>query len=508
MTDYSSEFVTAEGEKLADETRQGHAEERPDLPDQGNRPRDEASSSSLFGRGLLYVVVAAVQMVTAALASPVLAHLLRDPAAFGSLSTAIALHQLLVVFGLIGLDQAVILKRAQDGHDRDVRALAASAMLLTALVTTALWVSSAAWAGLVGFEPGSELLLATVLWTVPSSGVMVVLGLLLGGDRLRAYALTSLLAVVGGQALGVALVLTVARSATAYAWGLVVADAAAAAVGFFLTRPRWGQALRWDLIRPALAFGAPLMLGSLSNFVLNAGDRIIIQRLAGAAEVGRYQIAYTVGFVAVTLVGLTASAWTPRFAAVVDRGARAVVMCRSRDALYRLLAPVTLGVILASPLLLRIVAPASYEPAGLLPVVLLVLLTAYPVAASGATGRMLITEKRTRVLASWAIVAAVSNVVLNLLLVPVAGVLGAAAATLGAFALQAAGQRFSVGARAWPRTPPRLLVLVLVTVTLASASVELPQTTPWVVARFVLAVACLPWAWLELRRARQGDGDG
>ncbi|MDT7614332.1 MAG: hypothetical protein QOF00_1779, partial [Pseudonocardiales bacterium] len=82
----------------------------------------DSAMSGLFGRGLLYVVVWSLQIVGATLVSPVLAHLL-GPSDFGQLATAIAVHQLLVVFAVIGLDQALVQQHAEDGDDRVARGL-------------------------------------------------------------------------------------------------------------------------------------------------------------------------------------------------------------------------------------------------------------------------------------------------------------------------------------------------------------------------------------------------
>ena len=463
-----------------------------------------ASSSALFGRGLLYVVVASLQLVTGAFVSPVMTRLLSE-LEFGRLSSAIALHQLLIVGAIVGLDQAIVLKRAEDGHDRNARALASTSILMATGVTAVLAATSLWWAGLLSLEPGSQLVLVTVLWTIPSAGVMVQLALLLSTDRLKAYATVSILAAVGGQIVGITAVILLHREASIYAWGLLAADLLATLIGWTITRPTLKRAFSWDLVKPALLLGAPLMLGALSSFVLNAGDRIILAALEGQVEVGRYQIAYTVGFVAVQLIGLTSSAWTPRFAAVKDRALRWKVIGAARDSIYGLLSPVVLGIVLGAPLLLRIVAPARYELEPLLFVSFLVLISAYPVAANGASGRILITARRARPLAAWAAAAAAFNVVLNLLLVPPFGIAGAAGATLIAYSAQSFGLRWSVGDRAgFPRTPPRLLVQAAAVVLVGGASTALPQTTAWNIARLVLALACLPWAWIQLQRTRRG----
>ncbi len=469
-----------------------------------------AAPSGLFGRSLLYAVVAAVQLATGALVAPVLAHVLDDPAQVGVLAAAIALHQLLVVLALVGLDQAVVLQRAEDGHDGRARALAGAAVLLAAGVTAVLWATAAWWAPLFGFAPDAVaapgIVATTVWWTVPSAGVMVALGLLLAADRLRAFTVVSVLAAVGGQVAGLGAVLLLGGGASTYAWGLLGADLLAALIGWRLTRPRWRGALAPRVLRPALAFGAPLMLSSISVFLLNAGDRVVVQRLAGPAELGRYQVAYTVGFLAVQLIVVAGNSWLPRFAEVQDTALRRRLIAGTRDSVYRLLTPTLLGVALAAPVALVVAAPASFRPRELLVVVVLVALSAYPVAAATATGRVLVTERRTRPLALCTALAALLNIALNLVLVPVAGIAGSAAATAIAYGVQAVAQRLALRARPgpWPGTPPRVLLEAAAVSAAALVLVVLPAGTALDAARFAVALACLPWCLHRLRRARDG----
>ena len=78
-------------------------------------PRGRARACpACSARGLLYVVVWSLQIVSGSLVSPVLAHLM-GPAEFGQLASAIALHQVLIVLAVLGIDQALILQRAEAG---------------------------------------------------------------------------------------------------------------------------------------------------------------------------------------------------------------------------------------------------------------------------------------------------------------------------------------------------------------------------------------------------------
>lgn len=484
-----------------------------DLPREAAGAESPATNSTLFGRGFLYVFAAAAQMAGSTLVSPVLAHVLADPAEYGALASAIALHQLLVALAVVGLDQATVLIRARDGHDRGAGPVALAAMAVALVVSAALASTARWWAPSLGFAVPSSLLTAAIVWTVPAVAIMVLLALLLGADRLRAYAIVSLVAALGGQALGIVLLVVHGPTAASYAWGVVAADVAAALAGLVLTRSAWFRVPSPAAVRAGFALGLPLLIGSLSTFVLNAGDRIVIQRMAGAAEVGRYQVAYTLGSVVIVLIGMLGTAWLPRFAEVADEGARRLLIGGSRDDLYRLLAPTVLGVALATPVALRILAPASFDRPGLLVVVVLVLSAAHPVAASGASARVLLTAGRVRPMAVATVVAAVVNIGLNVLLVPLIGIAGAAASTAAALALQALMQRNAVARgrrgeerRPWPRTPTRLLLLSVGVLLAAWVSALLPQSPVPDGIRLALGLACLPWLWICWRRVTRGAG--
>lgn len=467
----------------------------------GRRP----GSGSLFGRDLIYVVVWSMQLISAVIVSPVLAYVL-GPAEFGSLATAIALYQLLIVVAVIGLDRAITLQLAEDGHDRGARKLLAYGIGLAVAVGAIALVTAPLWGPVAGLGDRPALTVAAVLWTAPGAVVMMAMALLMAQDRLLPFAVVSLLSALGGQLFGIVLLLAVSADATTYAWGGVVSQTAAMVVGLVLARPLVSGGIDRDLLTRAIRLGVPIMVSGLSVFVLNAGDRIVLQRELGAVEVGRYQVAYTVGSVVILLLVSTSQAWTPRIAAVREIVARTTLIGRSRDELYRLLIPMLLGLTLGAPLALRIVAPASFEPEGLLAVVYVVALSALPVTALGATNRELLTSRRTRPLAVAGVCAAGLNVALNFLLIPYLGILGAAVATVIAFAVQAGLQRAALPLdHRLPGTPRTLLTGLVAAVVAAGGTVLLPQTTGWNVLRLLLALACVPWFLIALRRARRVD---
>ena len=461
---------------------------------------------SLFGRDLLYVVIWSAQLVSAVIVSPVLARVL-GPSEFGALATAIALYQVLILIAIIGLDRSITLRFAADGDEAGARRLLGVGILVAGGIGLLAGVTSVWWGSAVGLPDQRDLIVATVLWTAPGAVVVMAMALLMAQDRLRAFAWVSVISAIGGPFLGIALLFGFGRDAPTYAWGGVISQVVAMVIALALTRPLLPRRIDRQRVSDAFRLGAPMMVGGLTVVVLNAGDRIVIQRELGSAEVGRYQVAYTVGYVVILLLASTSQAWTPRIAAVRDEVARRRLIGQSRDELYRLLIPVILGITLGAPTALRIVAPASFDPLSLLPVVFLVALSAFPVAAAGATNRELLISRRTGPLVATGVSAAVLNIVLNVIFVPMFGIVAAAAATFVAFGVQAGLQRLVLpGERPWPRTPGSVKAGVAVACLVAASTMLLPQTPLWNIVRLVGAFACLPWLVVYLRRSRQSGG--
>ena len=475
---------------------------RPATPTSSAAEDQSTFLAGLFGRGLLYVVVTSMPLLTATVVSPVLAHLL-GPVQFGLFAATISVHQVLMALALVGLDQALILAHAENDSDRVPRMLVTIGALVAVALTVLVAVTVGFWSGPLGFGSTRELALAAAFWTVPSTCAQLGMALLLAQDRFRSFAVVSLLLSVGSQGIGLVVVLLWERTANYYAWAQIGGQGLAMITCIVLVRPRRFSLGDWPIVRKAFALGLPILLGSLSMFVLNSGDRLVIQRLLGAAEAGRYQIAYTIGFEAFTVFALTGTAWAARFAEVRDDARRWYLLGRARDHLYELLAPTIVGVNLAAPVALRIFAPESFRPEGLLIVVFCVSLSGFPVVAVLGSTRALITQHRTGAIALAAGCAAAVNLALNFILVPRIHLSGAAVATAVAFSVQAVIQRMAFRPfRAWPRTSPWLLLVLLAATAAAGAFVFVDQSRCWMLIRALLAVLCGAWLVVVFLRRR------
>jgi len=460
--------------------------------DQRSAEDDAASAAvrGLFRRDSAYLILWAAQLGAAALFTPVTTRLL-GPARFGLVASSIAVMQVLVGLAGFGLQSAVQRRYARSG-ERDARRLITLAIAGSAVVFLLADVTGPGWAPALGLGHYPPAVRFAVTWASLTAISNAALGLLRSRDQLLPFATVSLSQSIVAEALSLLLVVAVSRSASAYILGQLIAQALAVVVALALTRPLPLGRRHLRMATDALRYSIPIVPGALAAFVLEASDRLVLQHYLGAPAVARYAVAYNIGAIPILLLGVLDTVWMPRVFAVTDARVRDSVLTHSRDALYALLIPVIAGLAIAGPVLLHLWAPASYRPDGLLFVLALVAASSIPVAAAISHTRLLLAEGRTAAIAAATLVAAGTNLVLNIALVPRFGIEGSAFATLlGYGALQLT---LAVAARRVRRLQPTGLALrveVLAAVLLAFAAAAAPVTLPLIGVRLVVGLLCL-----------------
>ncbi len=250
-------------------------------------------------------------------------------------------------------------------------------------------------------------------------------------ERARAYFLTTILNVLAAIGLTVVLVVGFEDGAR----GLLLGSyAAGAAFVLGLIVWQWRRlSLRFDrgLLRRLFRFGLPTMPAEVSLYLLNFVDRLIIVRSLGLAEAGLYSLAVKFAQAVNVLVRGFQLAWPPLAYSIRDddeaRRAYATVVTLFVTGC----AWVVAGMWLFSRWIVRALAAPeffdSYEAIGLISTaVTLYALYLVLVVILGRTGR---TEFNFPA----AIGALVANVVLNLLLVPPLGIVGAGLALVASY---------------------------------------------------------------------------
>jgi O-antigen/teichoic acid export membrane protein len=457
----------------------------------------------MFSRDFIYLGVSALQVVLAALVTPILTRRV-GVGPFGQLTLAIVVAQLLGWTFSLGLPFAVQKVFAGEDGDRRARGVLAVSAVVAAAGALVVILAAPAWGPLVGLNQVLDARLAA-LWAGFFALTLTTLAMLRSRDQLRMAIFGATLQSVGAQAIGLALLYVWAPTVTSYLCGLIIGQGAAALVSLLALRPAWSAVTAIRRYGRVFLFGLPMVPQQLSGFILGLGDRVVIRHILGSAAVGRYSVAYNVGSLGFLILVFAMQVWLPRIYAVEDRGARSRLLASSRDMLNLLLIPVVVGLAAGAPVVLAIWVPRSFHPAELTPIVAIVAICTFPFAQFLANLRALMSEGRTGRAAVATLVAAVVNIGLNIVMVPFLGITGSAIATVLSYALCARLTRLPVRAGLQvPRAPVQLRILIGVAIVVTLAIGELPASPVWLAIRLAVgAGSLLAFAWL-LRRAMTG----
>lgn len=250
-------------------------------------------------------------------------------------------------------------------------------------------------------------------------------------ERARAFFVTTMLNVLAAIGLTIVLVVGAGEGARGLLLGSYLSGAAVVLALLFVHRRRLSLWIDRALLRRLLRFGLPTMPAELSLYMLNFVDRIIIVRTIGVAEVGLYSLAVKVAQGVNVLVRGFQLAWPPLAYSIRDddearRAYAAVVTWFAAACAF-----VVVGIWLLSRWIVRTLAAPkffdAFEAIGPIAAgVTLYALYMVLVVILGRTGR---TEFNFPATAA----ALVVNVVLNLILVPPLGIVGAGIALVASY---------------------------------------------------------------------------
>ena len=189
---------------------------------------------------------------------------------------------------------------------------------------------------------------------------------------------------------------------------------------------------KWSNLKEQLAFAIPTIPSNVSSWVVDSSDKYVIGIIIGSVAVGCYSPGYALGSIllmflspfAVLLPAILPEHYEKGDIAEVDK-----YLSYSMKYYLLLTVPAAVGMSVLSKPLLYIITTPEIALGGYM-VTPFVCLGAIFMGMYGITNNILILEKNTMILGKLWIVVAISNIVLNLILVPYLNILGAAIATL------------------------------------------------------------------------------
>lgn len=175
----------------------------------------------------------------------------------------------------------------------------------------------------------------------------------------------------------------------------------------------------------------PLIFHNLSQIVLSQSDRVMLQKiLADNSAVGIYSFIFTFSHILNIIWNALNNTWIPFYYDYVKEGDTETIERKSKNYIF-LYTILTVGFILLSPEVIKIFASEEFwRGTYLVPVMAfscyMMFLYSFPVNFE-------FYHKKTSIIAVGTCGAAALNIALNLLLIPVWGITGAAVATTAAY---------------------------------------------------------------------------
>jgi O-antigen/teichoic acid export membrane protein len=351
------------------------------------------------------------------------------PTGRGEFASALAFSTLCVQFGNLGLHASNTYFVAQSPNKLNhlfantISVTLAVSVFITALVLAfeAIFPGSAPVSGLM--------LLLSVLWIPFGLGYVLLQNLLLGRGLIAAYNWVD----VGSRAINmVAVLIAISVGASTvmslFGAGLLSQIAASSITALLLYRLMERRVgVSWPLFRSGLTYGAKAYLGAFFAFIVLKLDVLIVKYLAGDQAAGHYSIAASLGEIIGMAPVVLGTLLFPRLAAMSDRAERWMLTkyAAQRTATVMLAVAIVCGVA-ARPLVAVLFGseflPAAAPLAILLPGIVALSVNVILMNHFAAEGMPLVTVYSPGI-------AAVLNVILNLILVPRLGISGSSIAS-------------------------------------------------------------------------------
>lgn len=258
--------------------------------------------------------------------------------------------------------------------------------------------------------------------------------------------------------------------------------------------------LRWRFslptLRRLLAYGAPLVPTSLAYWIFTTSDRVLLSNLSTLEQVGLYSVAASSVGVANIAVMALGQGWNPHAiqAYEADEDVARHLFARMFTYILAGFGLLAVGMTVFADELIGLLAGSGFEGAAAAVPPLALGMIAY--ASTQVTAGGISLKGRTVFLAVYSWIGAVVNVLLNLLLIPPFGMVGAAWATTAAYVVLTIGYGIT-SHRLWAfRYDWRRAATILgLTVAAVLASPLLPQAgnddpAMWIVASGVKLLYC------------------
>lgn len=351
---------------------------------------------------------------------------------------------MMIIFGF-GMEPAFFRFFSHDDEKQSKKAYSQSyisIILLSGVITTVILLNAESIAPYVTDLPdATELIMLGALIPLLDAMMVIPFSLLRMKRKARRFAITRFFLIVLAVSLNILFIIHFRMGVK----GILLAQVIANLCGVLIFVPEIIKHLQLKIDKSLMAdmfrFGIPTVPAMLAGMILQVADRPILKALTDSAELGIYSVNYRLGIPMMLFVAVFEYAWKPFYLShFQDKDAKQMFA--------RILTYFTLmcaGIFLLTGLFMdylvrlsfiggKLINPEYWSGMGIIPIIL----TGYyfnGVFNNFAAGFQI--EKKTKYLPVAVGIAALVNIGMNFILIPIIGYWGAAWATLGAYFVSA-----------------------------------------------------------------------
>lgn len=356
-----------------------------------------------------------------------------NPADYGVLeliNVYFALLSTLIVFGLDAA-QALYYYGTDDVIDRKFT-LSTSIVFqfgLSTIVAMVMLMSSVNLSSLAFGKPFYGLYFRLIALDLPFAAIIFFSQNVLRLARLSwKYTFLTIIILVSNFILTVFMVVIWKKGIYGIFLSKLIIDALFTSIALYLIYPYLGITFSWFRLKQLLAYGVPLIPASIALWVLNFSNRYFLQYYSSLSDVGLYSVGSRLASIMGLITGAFRTAWGP-FALSIHREENARQVYANVLTYYLVLTSgIGIGLSIFAPEIIAIFTTTAYYGASAVISYLafgLIAYGAYYIFAIGVN----ITKKTSHI--GWTtMLAAGVNIILNFLLIPRIGMVGAAIAAL------------------------------------------------------------------------------
>ena len=185
--------------------------------------------------------------------------------------------------------------------------------------------------------------------------------------------------------------------------------------------------LNREYLKYALSFSLPLILHGIALNILSQSDRTMITWLADSSQTGIYSLIYNFSMIATVITTSLEGIWVPWFYDKLQKKSYAEINAVAKDYI-NLMTYCLIGVIMVGPEVVKFLASSNYWDG--IKIIPPVVLSNFIIFSYTLYVNIEHFHKKTKGITFNTVVAAITNVILNYLLIPEYGYVAAAFTTL------------------------------------------------------------------------------